>query len=311
MNDIPHTSVLLSEFLQTFEGRDIRRFIDGTAGAGGHSLAILQAHPEIEQLVALDRDASALELAKKRLEGFGDKVSLVKGNFCELLQDPDALGTDSVDGIFLDLGVSSMHLDRGERGFSFSRQGPLDMRMDTTAELTAEIIVNEWPEEELGRVFREYGEERRWRAAARRIVSFRKEEPITTTMQLAKILEPVLRPKNRKAINPLTLVFQALRIATNDELGAIETALPAALQRLRPGGILGVISFHSLEDRIVKKFFRQAASDKQNTEGLSGLFLDKEPEVNLLTPKPIVALEEEIAVNPRSRSAKMRFVEKL
>lgn len=314
MTQLPHIPVLLEPFLQFFSGRQITTFVDGTLGAGGHSAAILEAHPEIECLIGIDQDPEARALAAKRLAPWKDKVMIVAGNFGEISTHLERLGIKGVDGLLFDLGVSSMQLDQGQKGFSFSKEGPLDMRMDPTAPLSAAEIINEWSEGEIGRIFRDYGEESRWRAAARAIVTERVKGPITTTQQLAELLEPLfpgeaLRRRKRLG-NPLTLIFQALRICVNGELEVLQKLLPQAISWLRPKGRLGVISYHSLEDRIVKNCFRFYADDKYDTSGIGGMFLDKVPEVDLLTRKPIEASDEEVAANPRARSAKMRFVEK-
>lgn len=303
---IPHISVLLKEILEVFAEVNLQFFIDGTLGAGGHSEALLQAHPEIQQLIGIDQDPAAIEYAKKRLAPWKDKLTIIPGNFSEL----ENTHFQAVDGILLDLGVSSMQLDTPDRGFSFMQEGPLDMRMDPSAELSAYEIINEWSDEELGRIFREYGEEPRWRLAVKLISQARKESPLKTTTQLAQILRPLSNYSKRKH-HGATLVFQALRLAVNDELGVLERILPKAIAMLRKGGRLAVISFHSLEDRIVKDCFRYAADDKFSTQGLSGLFIDKEPTVSLITKKPIIATQEEERMNPRSRSAKLRVIEKL
>lgn len=309
---VRHTSVLLQEVLHFFEGRTIHKFIDGTLGAGGHSEAVLKAHPEIELLIGIDQDPVARAIAQERLALWDNKVRIVTGNFADLDKHLSAMEIDRVDGILLDLGVSSMQFDMPEKGFSFMRDGPLDMRMDPTRELTAAYIVNHWSEHDLGRIFRDYGEEKRWRPAAYAIVNARKVAPITTTFELAAALSQALKPHPyKKGIHPLTLVFQALRIAVNAELEVLESIIPMAVDKLNIGGRLGVISFHSLEDRIVKNAIRFAASDKMDTSGLGGgLFLDKEPIVNILTKKPIIPTTEEIEENPRSRSAKLRVIEK-
>lgn len=301
-----HHSVLLQEVLKSFEPCSLFRFVDGTLGAGGHSEAILKAHPEITHFIGFDQDPQALELSKVRLAPFKDKIELIHANFASL-----AKHVTEVDGILVDLGVSSMQFDQGEKGFSFMRDGPLDMRMNPKESLSAKEIVNEWDEASLGRIFRDYGEEKRWRRAANTLVIARKAKPIETTGELVKILEPVLRDYKQK-IHPLTKVFQALRIAVNRELEVLETFLEQALKVLKPGGRLAVISFHSLEDRIVKHFFRNAASDKVSTTGLGGgLFQDKDPICIVLTTKPLEASDEEVSENPRSRSAKLRVIEKV
>lgn len=307
----PHASVLLHEILEFFHEKQLHTFVDATLGAGGHSEAILKAHPEIEMLIGIDQDPVARQIANKRLAPWVSKVKIVTGNFSELGKHLSALGIQTVDGIIFDLGVSSMQFDIPEKGFSFMRDGPLDMRMDPSNELTAAVIVNTYSEAELSRIFRDYGEEKRWRAAAHAIAEARKHKYISTTFELAEALSVALRPHPfKKGIHPLTLVFQALRIAVNGELEALEKTIPVAIDYLAPGGRLGVISFHSLEDRIVKNAMRFAASDKMNTSGIGGLFLDKEPIVDVLTKKPVSPTTEEIELNPRSRSAKLRVIEK-
>lgn len=305
-----HIPVLLDQFLSLFADKKINIFIDGTLGAGGHAEAMLEAHPEIERFYGIDQDPEALQMAEKRLNPWKNKLELRRGNFSQVLLQLLDECKGKVSGILLDIGVSSMQLDRPEKGFSFSQDGPLDMRMDPSSPLTAREIVNEWPEEEIARIFRDYGEEKRWRLAANTIVKARAEKEIVTTFDLVKALSPCLSWK-KKGVNPLTLIFQGLRIAVNRELEVLEKALPVALDLLEPGGYLAVISFHSLEDRIVKNFFRFSADDKYSTSGFAGVFLDKEPVVRMVTKKPVVADDEDIKSNPRCRSARLRIVEKL
>ncbi len=310
--NVPHRSVLLTEVVDAFEPVRLSVFVDGTLGAGGHAEALLQRHPEIDLYLGIDQDPQALALASKRLEPWKDKVCFRQGNFSQFDQFLKELGIVQIQGLLVDLGVSSMQLDQAERGFSFSREGPLDMRMNPHAPLTAADVVNTWSEQELGRVFRDYGEEKKWRLAARAIVQARVEKPFVTTTDLAQLLKPLFAWNPKKGINPLTLIFQALRICVNGELAVLEQLMPKALECLEPGGRVAVISFHSLEDRIVKNQLRLAASDKWETSGLgSGLFRDKDPTVALITKKPICPSEEEIKDNPRSRSAKLRVAEKL
>lgn len=308
---IPHVPVLKQEVLQAFADKQLHTFIDCTLGAAGHAEAILQAHPEISHFIGIDQDPQAHALAEKRLTPLSKKVTLVSGNFKDLAQHLKMLKISAVDGILIDLGVSSMQLDQPEKGFSFMREGPLDMRMDPNQSLTAAEIVNNWPEKELAHLFLDFGEEKQGRTAARGIVKARQNKPILTTKNLVDVLYPLLSHKAKKGLHPLTLVFQALRIVVNGELEALEQVLPQALALLKPQGRLAVISFHSLEDRIVKNFCQYEASDKENTSGLAGLFIDKTPSLTILTRKPIVATEEEMESNPRSRSAKLRVVEKL
>lgn len=305
----PHTSILLNEILEYFKDKHLKYFVDATLGAGGHAEAFLSTHPEIELLIGIDQDSLAREIAHQRLAPWGNRVHIIAGNFSDLRTYLAQLGISQVEGMLFDLGVSSMQFDLPEKGFSFMRDGPLDMRMNPEKSLTAAEIVNTWSEAELGRIFRNYGEEKQWKAAAKAIVAYRQRKPIHTTLELAEILQTVIHYK-KKGINPATLVFQALRICVNAELEVLEVILPEAINLLTSGGLLGVISFHSLEDRIVKNAMRFAASDKFNTNGIGGVFLDKEPIVKLITKKPVIPSEEEIANNPRSRSAKLRIVEK-
>lgn len=309
--DLPHTSVLLREIVSFFEGQNLRFVVDGTAGAGGHSAALLLAHPEIELLLAVDQDPNALEIAKRRLMPWQDKVRFIHANFSDLETILRQHHLTAIDGLLLDLGVSSMQLDQAARGFSFMANAPLDMRMNPTQTLTARDIVNLWDESDLARIFREFGEEKQWRAAAKVIVKTRDAKPIETTQDLVDLLKPLLSKGKKKAIHPLTLIFQGLRIAVNGELEAIKKLLPIAIKSLNKGGRMAVISFHSLEDRIVKQSFAQAAADKVNTSGLAGLFISVVPQVKILTRKPVEASEKEITQNPRSRSAKLRVVEKI
>lgn len=306
----PHLSVLLPAVVEAFSQVCLNTFVDGTLGAGGHSAALLEAYPAIERLIGIDQDPTALEVAAKRLDPWKNKVSLCHNNFANLDSVLDNYGIGTVDGILLDLGVSSMQFDMAEKGFSFMREGPLDMRMNPSQPLNAADVINTYSERDLGRIFREYGEESQWRAAAQTIVASRKEKPILTTFDLVNILKPIFSWK-KKGINPLTLIFQGLRIYVNSELDRLNAVIPKAIDRLSVGGRLAIISFHSLEDRIVKNQFRAAASDKEDDSGFGdGTFIDKIPTVKILTRKPLTPSEEEIVRNPRSRSAKLRVVEK-
>jgi 16S rRNA (cytosine1402-N4)-methyltransferase len=312
MKSPSHFPDLLNQVLEAFADKSLHTFLDGTLGAGGHAKGLLETHPEIQLYIGMDQDSSALELAKKNLAAWHQKTYFLHSNFSKMKKELLNINIDKVDGILLDLGVSSMQLDQPEKGFSFMREGPLDMRMDSTQSLTAAEIVNTWPEQELGKIFRDFGEERQWRAAARAIVKAREHQVFSTTKQLADSLYPILSRHKKPGIHPLTLVFQGLRIAVNNELAVIEKTLPDAIQLLSPGGRLAVISFHSLEDRLVKDAFRYAASNKEDTAGLGGgLFISKSPSVIPISRKPVTAESEEVAINPRSRSAKLRIVEKL
>jgi 16S rRNA (cytosine1402-N4)-methyltransferase len=293
-----HQSVLLAEVVEAFQGVALKTFFEGTLGAGGHAAAILSAHPEIERYLACDRDPRAHEIAKKRLAPWGEKVEWIRGSYSELDRFLEERSIASIDGYLIDIGVSSMQIDEAERGFSFRFEGPLDMRMDPEGALTAEKIVNEYPEKELSRIFWEYGEERQSRRAAQAIVAARKKKRIRTTTELIEVVKPVL---HWGKLHPATLIFQALRIAVNDELGELEKGLSAAIRRLAPGGQIAVISFHSLEDRIAKHRLKEVEFKKKSGEGL----------LQILTKKPICPSAEEAARNPRARSAKLRVAKRV
>ncbi len=312
MNPLPHQAVLIHPVIEAFRTVPLTLMVDGTLGAGGHAAALLQEHPEIEHYLGIDQDPEALHIAAERLRPWGAKVILKQGNFADFDQFIKELSLPRPNGILLDLGVSSMQLDQAQRGFSFMREGPLDMRMNPLETLTAHFIVNNWSEKDLGRIIRDYGEEKQWRTAVRAIMMARELHPIETTVDLATILSQALGRFSKKGIHPATLVFQALRICVNHELDVLEQGLSKAIDLLLPHGRLAVISFHSLEDRIVKEKMQLAASDKWETSGLGGgLFRDKKPTAKLVVKKPLIASEQESNVNPRSRSAKLRILEKL
>jgi 16S rRNA (cytosine1402-N4)-methyltransferase len=291
-----HIPVLMDEILSFLEPLQMTYFMDGTVGFAGHAEAILTAHPEIEEYLAIDQDIEALNASKKRLAPFGDKVTFYHGPFSEFA---NAKAKGLFNGILLDLGVSSWQLDQPERGFSFTKEGPLDMRMNREGLLTAEEVVNTFSEKKLGEIIKEYGEEPRWRRAAQAIVEARQKGRIETTTQLSEALARALTwGGNRgKKIHPHTLVFQALRIYVNQELELLKQVLPRAVESLAPGGRLCVISFHSLEDRIVKHTLRS-------------LYVEHR-EIKILTKKPVEAQIQEVRSNPRARSAKLRVIEKL
>lgn len=287
-------------------------YLDGTLGGGGHAALVLEAVGNGGRLVGFDRDAEAIAAASRTLSRFGERFIPVPENFADLAAALPVLGITELDGFLLDLGVSSHQLDRAERGFSFQQDAPLDMRMDRSAATTAARLVNELSHGELARIIREYGEER-W---AGRIASFickaRLEAPLTTTGQLAELVKAAIpRGAWEERIHPATRTFQALRIAVNDELASLERGLTAAIALLRPGGRGVVLSFHSLEDRIVKQLFRQAATGCICPKSVPRCICNHRPEVRVLTGKPVTATAEELADNPRARSAKLRAVEKL
>jgi len=306
-----HIPVLLEAVLDALRVEAVAEgwFVDGTLGAGGHAAAILERGPGA-RLLGLDRDPAALELARARLAPFGERVTIKHASYTEIARLVPAWRGDAegVDGILLDLGISSMQVDDPARGFAFMQEGPLDMRFDPTGGgLTAADIVNEWDADEIADVLYRYGEERNSRRIARAIVAAR---PLRTTRDLAETVAAAQRGPRQK-IHPATRTFQALRIAVNDELGAVERVLPDAITCLRPGGRLAVISFHSLEDRIVKQTFKAEASDCICPPDQPVCTCDHEARVRLVTRKPLTADAAEQAANPRSRSAKLRIVERL
>lgn len=303
-----HIPVLLSEVLAAFSAQPLHTFIDCTLGLGGHAHAILSAHPEIATYIGCDQDPSAMAIATQQLARWSHKLHLLRQNFADLPRN----SLPQADGILVDLGVSSLQLDTPDRGFSFRFDSPLDMRMDPTKPLTAADIVNTYSAEELGHIFRKYGEEPQWRSAAHAIVRARTQQPILTTQEFLQVLMPIFpAARRRKALHPATLIFQALRLCVNQELEVLETLLPWAIDQLPVGGRLAIMSFHSLEDRIVKQAFQQAASDKENTSGCGGLFIDKAPTVTIVTRKAVGCSESEAERNPRARSARLRVIEKL
>ncbi len=304
--DAPHIPVLYDEVMRLLNPRPGGRYIDGTVGASGHAAGILEASGPDGRLLGLDADADTLAVARKRLACFGERVTLVHANFARMGEVARAHGFDLVDGVLLDLGLSSMDVDDAPRGFSFLREGPLDMRYDRSRGQTAADLVNTLSEAALADLIYRYGEERRARAIARRIVERR---PLHTTIELAAVVAEAA--KGRPGLHPATRTFQALRIAVNDELGALEAALNAAIMLLKPGGVLAVIAFHSLEDRLVKQTFRREARDCICPPKQPVCTCGHRATLKLLNRKPIVPGADEIARNPRSRSAKLRAARKL
>jgi len=313
-----HVTVLGKEAVDGLNVRPDGLYVDCTAGAGGHSELIASRLGPRGRLIGLDRDETALALARERLERFGDKVALVKSDFRRLAEAlrnagvAQAGGVPQVDGILFDLGVSSMQLDEAERGFSYQQDAPLDMRMDRSQPLTARDIVNGWSEEELAAVIRDYGEERYARAIARRIVRERRGAPIETTGHLAEIVkEAIPAAARRTGPHPAKRTFQAIRIAVNDELGALREGLGQAIECLAPGGRIAVITFHSLEDRIVKEMFaKEAASCRCPPDFPVCVCGGGQGRLRLVNRKPVMPSEAERAANPRARSAKLRVAEK-
>jgi 16S rRNA (cytosine1402-N4)-methyltransferase len=298
----------MAEVLDALKVRPGGSYADGTIGGGGHAEAILAASSPTGWLYGCDRDGDALEAAMRRLAPYQGRFEMRRGNYSEL---PEWVPAGACDGVLLDLGVSSPQLDRAERGFSFQLDGPLDMRMDVRQPITAETLVNTQPPEELARLFWELGGETESRRIARAIVRERERAPIRRTGQLASVVEQVCPRRGRKT-HPATRVFQALRIAVNDEIGSLRLGLEGALRLLRSGGRLAVITFHSLEDRVVKDFGRDGARDYTFAEvDVPELRQPRVPELKIINRKAIKPGEEEMAGNPRSRSAQLRVVEKL
>ena len=309
--DYGHKPVLLRECLEALAIRPDGTYVDGTLGRAGHSLEILRRLTEGGRLIGIDRDMAAIEAARERLAAFSDRVTLVHGNFSDLGNILRDLGAEAVDGMLFDLGVSSPQLDEARRGFSYMHDAPLDMRMDTTAALDARQVVNTWSYEELRRILFDYGEERYAPQIARTIVRRREEGPIETTGELAELIRSAMPPQAlREKQHPAKRSFQAIRIAVNGELEALPPMLRSAAEGLRPGGRLAVITFHSLEDRIVKQAMRELATGCTCPPEFPVCVCGKKPKLKLVTRKPTVAGEEELEENPRARSAKLRVAER-
>ncbi len=307
-----HTPVLRREVLEylTFSIDRPTRMIDGTVGGGGHSATLLKQYPKLE-LLGIDRDESALTKASESLSFAGDRVTLIQGDYARMAEYAQKQGWEKVDGILLDIGISSPQIDQPERGFSWRTNGPLDMRMDRRSELTASRLLNRASEKELESILREYGEVQKSRRLASAIVSRREQQPFATTQDLVDLCDEVLGHSRPGRAPAPTLVFQAIRIAVNDELGELERVLPVAENLLNKGGRIAVICFHSLEDRIVKNYFRYAAVNCTCPPGLPVCICGKKPTLKVVTHKVVTASEEELAENRRSASAKLRVAEKL
>ncbi|MDL5141291.1 16S rRNA (cytosine(1402)-N(4))-methyltransferase RsmH [Bacillus atrophaeus] len=306
-----HKTVLLRE---TVDGLDIKpdgTYVDCTLGGAGHSTYLLQQLSGKGRLIAFDQDDTALQHAKEKLSGYKGQLILIKSNFRYLKDCLNEQGITEIDGVLFDLGVSSPQLDTPERGFSYHHDAPLDMRMDQSAPLTAKEVVNEWRYEDLVRIFFRYGEEKFSKQIARKIEEARSKSPIQTTGQLVDLIKDAIpAPARRSGGHPAKRVFQAIRIAVNDELKVFEEALLQAIEVLKPGGRVSVITFHSLEDRICKATFKEMSSLPELPPGLPVIPEEFEPELKLITRKPITASEEELEENNRARSAKLRIAEK-
>ena len=309
--EFQHKSVLLDECIEVLNIRPDGIYLDGTLGGAGHSSEIVK-RLTTGRLIGVDRDQVALDAAKQRLAAYLPRVTLVHSNFAELDAILDGLGIAGVDGMLFDLGVSSPQLDDALRGFSYMADAPLDMRMNREDPLTAGEIVNRWPQEELRRILYEYGEERYAPQIAAAIVRSREKKPIETTLELVDIIRGAMPPQAlREKQHPAKRSFQAIRIAVNDELGSVSKMMKAAIRRLNPNGRLAVITFHSLEDRIVKSEMQQAARGCTCPPEFPVCVCGKKPQIRLVTRKPIVSSAAELEENPRARSAKLRVAEKI
>ena len=311
MSEFHHISVLLEECIEGLNIKPDGVYVDGTLGGAGHSSQIVK-RLDGGRLIGIDRDPVALKAAGERLEPHKESVTLVHSNFCEIASVLEELNIEGVDGILLDLGVSSPQLDDGERGFSYMVDAPLDMRMNNEDSLSADTVVNTWSYEELKKILYEYGEERYAPRIAAAICSRREERPIRTTLELVDIIRSAMPASAlREKQHPAKRSFQAIRIAVNDELGSVEKVMKDAIPCLNPGGRMAVITFHSLEDRIVKNGMAEAAKGCTCPPNFPVCVCGKKPKVKLVSRKPIVASQEELDANPRARSAKLRVCEKL
>ena len=311
MSEFYHVSVLLDECIQALNIKPDGIYVDGTLGGAGHSSQIA-ARLTTGRLIGIDRDPKALKAAGERLAPYSDRVTLVHSNFSQLDEVLENLGIAGVDGILLDLGVSSPQLDEAERGFSYMADAPLDMRMNSEDSLTAHEVVNTWPKEELRRILYEYGEERYAPQIAAAIERRRAVKPIETTLELVDVIRSAMPPTAlREKQHPAKRSFQAIRIAVNDELGAVGRVLEVAVPKLNKGGRLAIITFHSLEDRLVKNGMASNAKGCTCPPSFPVCVCGNKPRVKLISKKPIVSGEEELERNPRARSAKLRVCEKL
>ena len=311
MSEFYHVSVLLDECIQGLNIKPDGIYVDGTLGGAGHSSQIA-ARLTTGRLIGIDRDPVALKAAGERLAPYADRVTLVHSNFCEIASVLEQLQIPGVDGILLDLGVSSPQLDDGARGFSYMADAPLDIRMNNEDALTAHMVVNTWPYEELKRILYEYGEERYAPQIASAICRKRENAPIETTLELVDVIRSAMPPQAlREKQHPAKRSFQAIRIAVNDELGSVEKVMRDAIPCLNPGGRLAIITFHSLEDRIVKNGMAEASKGCTCPPNFPVCVCGKKPKVKLISRKPIVSGEEELERNPRARSAKLRVCEKI
>lgn len=307
-----HTTVLLKEAVEGLNIKPDGIYVDCTLGGAGHSLVILSKLSEKGKLIAFDQDETAIAHAKEKLSAHQEKLTIVKSNFLYLKEELENLGIDKVDGVLYDLGVSSPQLDTPERGFSYHHDAPLDMRMDNDAPVSAYDVINHWSYEDLVRIFFRYGEEKFSKQIARKIEAARESKPIETTAELVDLIkEAIPAPARRKGGHPAKRIFQAVRIAVNDELSVFEQSLNQAIELLNPSGRISVITFHSLEDRICKAAFKKASGTPDLPPGLPIIPDEYKPILKLVSRKPILPSEEELEQNNRARSAKLRIAEKL
>lgn len=307
-----HTTVLLKEAAEGLNIKPDGVYVDCTLGGAGHSEYIVKQLSEKGKLIAFDQDDVALANAKEKLAPYLDRVILIKSNFRYLKEQLMKHGIEEVDGVLFDLGVSSPQLDTPERGFSFHHEAPLDMRMDQNSKFSAYNVVNEWPYEKLVKIFFQYGEEKFSKQIARKIEAYRESKPIETTLELVDLIKDgIPAPARRTGGHPAKRIFQAIRIAVNDELQVFEDAIEQAMDVIKKGGRVSVITFHSLEDRICKVAFKNASTVPQLPHGLPVIPEEFKPKMKVITRKPILPSEEEIEENKRARSAKLRIVEKL
>jgi len=307
-----HTTVLLNEAVDGLNIKPDGIYVDCTLGGAGHSSLILSRLGRDGRLYAFDQDEIAIANAKEKLSDYGDRLVIIKSNFLYLEEELENHGIDKVDGILYDLGVSSPQLDTPERGFSYHHDAPLDMRMDNEADISAYDVINHWAYEDLVRIFFRYGEEKFSKQIVRKIEAARAIKPIETTAELVELIKDAIpAPARRKGGHPAKRVFQAVRIAVNDELGVFEKSLHQAIELLNPEGRISVITFHSLEDRICKAAFRKASETPPLPPGLPIIPDEFKPALKLVTRKPILPSEEELEQNNRARSAKLRIAEKL
>ena len=308
--EFKHKSVLLNE---TIDGLNIKPdgiYVDGTLGGGGHAYEVCRRLGEKGSIVGIDQDAAAIEAASARLKDFGEKVTIVRSNYCDMMSKLHELGIDKVDGIVLDLGVSSYQLDTAERGFSYREDAPLDMRMDTRQKMTARDIVNDYTEADLYRVIRDYGEDKFAKNIAKHIVQARAVKPVETTAELSEIIRASIPMKfQKKSGHPAKRTFQAIRIELNRELDVLRDSLDDMIDLLNPGGRLCIITFHSLEDRIVKSAFRKNENPCTCPPDFPVCVCGKKSKGSIITKKPILPSEEELEYNSRSKSAKLRIFE--